>query len=104
MIAPSGQPRPFEKQIVTVSACAAIAAGFTPLATAALKRRAPSRWSESSSSRQVSAIASISASGQTRPPEALWVFSIATTRVVGTCPRSPRRAAARTCSGVKRPV
>ena len=38
----------------------------------------------SSSSRHVSAIAAISASGQTRPPEELCVFSIATMRVVGT--------------------
>ena len=103
-IAPSGQPSPFEKQIVTVSAWPAIADGSTPLATAALKSRAPSRCRLRSSSRQVSAIASTSASGQTRPPAALCVFSIATIRVVGTWPRSPLRAAARTWSVVNRPA
>ena len=74
--APSGQPSPFEKQIVTVSASPAIEAGCSPLATAALKIREPSRWSESSSSRHVAAMAAISANGHTRPPEALCVFSI----------------------------
>ena len=42
--APNGQPSPFEKQIVTVSASSPQADGSMPAATEALKRRAPSRW------------------------------------------------------------
>ena len=57
-----------------------------------------------SSSRHAAASASISARGQTLPPELLCVFSIATMLVVGVCPRSPERAFSRTCSGVKRPL
>ncbi len=102
--APNGQPRPFEKQIVTVSPWRAIEAGSCPLATAALKSRAPSMCSAISSSRHAVASASISARGQTLPPELLCVFSIATMLVVGVCPRSPERAFSRTCSGVKRPL
>src|SRR4029453_8973439 len=44
--APSGQPRPFERQIVTVSNCPAISAAGTPLATEALSKRQPSRGAQ----------------------------------------------------------
>jgi hypothetical protein len=82
--APSGQPRPFEKQSATVSNEPPMRALGTPHATAALTSRAPSRCTASSCSRHVATIASISSSGQTRPPELLCVFSTATMRVGGT--------------------
>ena len=71
--APSGQPSPFERQSVTVSKRAAIAAGATPSATDALRSRAPSRCTASPSSRAVATTSSSSSSGQTRPPELLCV-------------------------------
>ena len=43
MTAPSGQPRPFERQSVTVSAWLPIRAAEMPVATDALASRAPSR-------------------------------------------------------------
>ena len=49
-IAPSGQPRPFERQSVTVSKRLPISAASIPVATAALSSRAPSRWKRRSSS------------------------------------------------------
>ena len=88
---------------MTVSKRRPIVAASTPLATAAFSRRAPSRWKRRSSSPQSSRSASISSSGQTRPPEALWLFSTQTTRVRGEWIAGTRYAA-RTCSGVKRPA
>ena len=66
--------------------------------------RAPSRCSRRSSSRAVATTASISSSGQTRPPDALCVFSTETIRVGGTWLPSVRRTVSRNCSGVKRPA
>ena len=83
--APSGQPSPLDRQSVTVSKWRPISAAGTPEATAAFMSRAPSRWTLSPISRQVSVTATISSSGQTRPPDALWVFSSATTRVAEKC-------------------
>ena len=42
--APSGQPRPFERQSVTVSNRRPISAAETPVAIDAFRSRAPSRW------------------------------------------------------------
>ena len=73
------------------------------LPIAALTRRAPSRWTARSCSRQVATIASTSSSGQTRPPALLCVFSIATRRVGATCTLVRSRISATTWSGEKRP-
>src|SRR4029453_14610758 len=78
---PTGAPRPFERQNVTVSASSAHAEAGVPVATSALKRRAPSRWTESLFSRAACATSLASSSGKTRPPPGLCVFSSATTRV-----------------------
>jgi hypothetical protein len=43
-IEPTGAPRPFEKQIETLSKPRATSRAGTPRAIAALYRRAPSRW------------------------------------------------------------
>ena len=75
-----------------------------PSAVAAFSTRAPSRCGRSSSSRAVATIAFTSSSGQTRPPEALWVFSTETIVVAGVCVPSPRRTVSRSCSGVNRPA
>jgi hypothetical protein len=56
---------------VTVSNREPIVAALSPLATAAFSSLAPSRWKRRSSSSQIARNSSISASGQTRPPEAL---------------------------------
>ena len=81
--APSGQPSPFERQSVTVSKRPPISAASIPVATAAFSSRAPSRWKRRSSSSASACSSPISSSGQTRPPLALCVFSIETTRVRG---------------------
>ena len=44
---PTGAPSPLERQNVTESACAATSFAGTPIATHALKSRAPSRWTAS---------------------------------------------------------
>src|SRR5215217_5960105 len=67
--APSGHPRPFERQSVTVSKRRPYSAAATPVATDALSSRAPSRWTRMPSSRAVATSASTSSSGHTRPPE-----------------------------------
>ena len=41
---PTGAPRPFEKQTLTVSKWLAQSAAEMPVATTALNSRAPSRW------------------------------------------------------------
>ncbi len=79
--APSGQPSPLDRQSVTVSNWRPISAAGTPEATAAFISRAPSRWTLRPSSRLVATTAASSSSGQTRPPDALCVFSSETTRV-----------------------
>src|SRR6266545_4637300 len=101
-MAPRGQPRPFEKHSVTLSASRPYSAAGTPPATAAFRRRAPSRWTASPSSRAACAEAASSSSGQTRPPALRWVFSNTTT-LAGSTP-SHVATAARSCSGVRRPA
>ena len=97
--APSGQPRPFERQSVTVSKRRPISAAGTPSAVEALKIRAPSRCTASSSSRTTATTASISSRRQTRPPDELCVFSSETSRVRGSWPLRGSVIAARICSG-----
>ena len=97
-IAPNGQPSPFEKQIVTVSASPAQADGSIPAATEALKSRAPSRWTAAPRARAASTAARNSSSGQIRPPELRCVFS-STTTLPG-----PNSSTSSICSGVGRPA
>ena len=66
-----GAERPLERQKETVSACWAIVAGSVPRATAALKIRAPSRWTASPAPRAMALACSIWSSGITVPPAAL---------------------------------
>ncbi len=97
-IAPNGQPSPFEKQIVTVSASRPQTAGSMPAATAALKRRAPSRWTAAPRARAASTAARKSSSGQMRPPELRCVFS-STSTLPG-----PNSSISSICSGVGLPA
>ncbi len=102
--APSGQPSPFERHSVTVSASRPHSEGDRPAATAAFMSRAPSRWTASPCARASATTARYSSSGQTRPPAPLCVFSIVSTRV-GAAWRSPGGLiAARTSSGGNRPA
>jgi hypothetical protein len=74
---PTGAPSPFERQNATVSAQAAISAGSTPDAQAALNSRAPSRCTRRPRSRAAVLTRCSWANGHTLPPDVLWVFSIA---------------------------
>src|SRR5437868_10343773 len=72
---PTGQARPLDRQKVTVSAAAAIFAALTPKATAALKIRAPSRWTRRPCEWAASLAARKSSSGHTMPPKDLRAAS-----------------------------
>ena len=76
---PTGAPRPFDRQHVTVVAGAERSATVVPVATAALNRRAPSRWTGT----PTAATAASRSSGHGRPPEARWVSSTHTTEGAG---------------------
>ena len=60
---PTGAPRPFEKQTLTVSKWAAQASAGMPVATAALKMREPSRWRASPLSAAHSQISATTSNG-----------------------------------------
>ena len=82
--APSGQPRPFERQSVTVSNGAPISAAGTPSATAAFSEpRAVEVHARARARARSRRRARSSSSGQTVPPAVLCVFSSATTDVRG---------------------
>src|SRR5207245_2642908 len=78
--APTGQPSPFEKSIQHESKYLQSSFALTPEATTALNSRAPSRCSSNPCFRAHFATASIAASGHTRPPLRLCVFSTQTSR------------------------
>ena len=101
--APSGQPRPFEQQSVTVSAGRRTRLPSSPLATEAFRSRAPSRWKRRSSSSHDGASSSIWSSGQTRPP-ALRCGVLEHDELRRAAVDRRRAAAARSCSGVRRPA
>src|SRR5438034_742561 len=61
--APTGAPRPFEKQIATVSKCRAQSRAGTPEATTAFINRAPSRCMASPCPRAQAEISATAASG-----------------------------------------
>ena len=83
--APTGQPSPFEKLTITVSAHAANSASVVPLAALAFQSRAPSRCTGSERARATSVIARSAGSGVIIPPAPLCVFSTHTRLGPGTC-------------------
>ena len=95
-IAPSGQPRPFERQSVTVSNVPPISAAGTPSATAAFSEpRAVEVHAQPELARGRRRTAASSSSGQIRPPDELCVFSSETsfvTRLVARARVGHRRA------------
>ena len=78
-------------------------AGAMPAATEALRSRAPSRCVASPWLRASAVTSRTSASGQTRPPPPLWVFSTQTSFVGAMCRSAGGLTTSRSCSGVKRP-
>ena len=85
-IEPTGAASPFEKQYWTVSAGAQSSFGSTFSATAALKIRAPSRWTRRPRWCASSATAAVSATVSTAPPQLLCEFSRHTSDVRGYMP------------------
>ena len=101
-MAPTGQPRPFEKSIQTESKPFAWTRAGTPLATTAFIRRAPSMWVATPWPWALATTSRSIGSGQTRPPAALAVCSTDTRRVRGKY-RLSARTAARTAAPSKVP-
>ena len=99
---PTGAPSPFDTQNVTESTWRAKSLADRRSATAALKSRAPSRWTGTPAPWATAATASISSGVQQVPPCRLCVFSRQTSPVGGTWMFGGRRAS-RTCSGVRKP-
>ena len=101
---PTGHASPFDRQNVTVSAHDAMSAASTFKATAALKMRAPSRWTRKPCECAASLAARRSASGQTMPPCRLCVFSNVIADVIGSWGSSRGRTASSTCLGDMTPA
>ena len=99
---PTGAPRPLDRQKVSESTGRAKSATGRPSATAALNRRAPSRCTGTPAAWAAAATASISSGVQQVPPWRLWVFSTATSPVIGMWMLLGRMCS-RTCSGVRKP-
>ena len=99
---PTGAPSPLETQKVTESTGRVKSAAGRPRATAALKRRAPSRCTGTPASWATRTSAAISSGVQQVPPCRLCVFSMATSPVGGRWIFEGRMAS-RTCSGVRKP-
>src|SRR3989441_419079 len=99
---PAAAPSPFDRQKVTESACGAKSLAGRRSATAALKMRAPSRWTGTPASCAPAATAPISSGVQHVPPWRLCVFSMQTSPVGGVWMLAGR-SASRTCSGVRNP-
>ena len=74
-IEPTGAPRPFDRQNITVSKPLVSFATLIPSAVAALKTRAPSRCTGRPALRASRHISSNTGSGVTVPPAMLCVFS-----------------------------
>ncbi len=91
-----------DRQTVTESTGRANSRAWRPSATAALKRRAPSRWTGTPAAWAASATAAISSGVQQVPPWRLWVFSMQTSPVGGMWMLAGR-SASRTWSGVRKP-
>ena len=82
---PTGAPRPFDRQMLTVSKGAAYSAALTPVAATALNSRAPSRCILRPCRSQNSRTARMCSSGTTTPPQWLCVCSRHTSRVGAQC-------------------
>ena len=78
---PTGAQRPFDRQHITVVTGAAHAAAAMPLATSALKRRAPSMWMGTGPA--ASTTASSRSIGHGAPDAAMCVFSMQTSDTWG---------------------
>ena len=78
---PTGAHRPLERQHITVVAGAAQAETGIPVATSALKRRAPSRWTGRSPAAAITA--PNRSIDQGAPEAAMWVFSRQTSETAG---------------------
>ena len=101
--APSGQPRPFERQRVTVSNSRPYSAAGVPLATVAFMSRAPSRCTERSCRRASATTSRTSSIGHTLPPPPLCVFSRQRMRVGALWMSLGKLTAARTWAAPNSP-
>jgi hypothetical protein len=100
---PTGQHKPLDRQNETVSAYCAIARTSAPVATDALKIRAPSTCTARPLDRAASERRRRSCSGQATPPCQLCVFSIMTAADSGWWSSSVGRSAVRSRAGLSMP-
>ena len=80
---PTGAHRPLERHDITVVTGAAKRAASTPVATSALKSRAPSMWRGMPPAAAAATTASSASRLHGVPPEGMWVCSTHTTPGVG---------------------
>jgi hypothetical protein len=100
MMDPTGALRPLERQKVAESLCPAMSLAGTPSATAALKIRAPSKWTGIPWRLATALTAAICATLQTVPPAMLWVFSRQISPVSGKWSFAGRTAAATSSAAI----
>ena len=91
---PTGQPRPFDRQNVTVSAGPDRSVARTPWATTAFQNRAPSTCSGTPWACAIPATRRVYSGVSGWPIEWAWVFSMVTRPLIGSCGSFGSRKAA----------